>query len=199
MQRLPDPHLTPQRAPFASSLTPTVSRRRSRGRFEASPRRAAPKGHQSLISHTAPRSATLLHQATSRARGTPAFFRNSFSIFSSRVSRSSSRSRARSLTVSGGSSPACSRPATPPPPLRGPPFFLRHLFPPPRPLAPPLDPAPPRALAPASPRLSAAIPGGVAPPPVAGGPFVTPGLFPPPGRGGGFSRREHAGEEPPLT
>src|SRR5580704_10793976 len=38
-----------------------------------------------------------------------AFFRNSFSIFSSRVSRSSSRSRARSLTVSGGSSPACSR------------------------------------------------------------------------------------------
>src|SRR6266581_1392631 len=34
---------------------------------------------------------------------------NSSSIFSSRVSRSSSRSRARSLTVSGGSSPACSR------------------------------------------------------------------------------------------
>src|SRR5216683_2797854 len=38
-----------------------------------------------------------------------AFFRNSFSIFSSRVSRSSSRSRARSFTASGGSSPACSR------------------------------------------------------------------------------------------
>src|SRR5258705_5549329 len=37
------------------------------------------------------------------------FFRKSFSIFSSRVSRSSSRSRARSFTVSGGSSPACSR------------------------------------------------------------------------------------------
>src|SRR5437016_1130899 len=34
---------------------------------------------------------------------------NSSSIFSSRVSRSSSRNRARSLTVSGGSSPACSR------------------------------------------------------------------------------------------
>src|SRR5690349_8674786 len=34
---------------------------------------------------------------------------NSSSIFSSRVSRSSSRSRARSFTVSGGSSPACSR------------------------------------------------------------------------------------------
>src|SRR5690348_6448082 len=34
---------------------------------------------------------------------------NSSSILSSRVSRSSSRNRARSLTVSGGSSPACSR------------------------------------------------------------------------------------------
>src|SRR4051812_4857079 len=34
---------------------------------------------------------------------------NSSSIFSSRVSRSSSRNRARSFTVSGGSSPACSR------------------------------------------------------------------------------------------
>src|SRR5690348_17962206 len=45
----------------------------------------------------------------SRAKYAAAFFRNSFSIFSSRVSRSSSRSRARSFTVSGGSSPACSR------------------------------------------------------------------------------------------
>src|SRR5260370_24128570 len=45
----------------------------------------------------------------SLAKYAAAFFRNSFSIFSSRVSRSSSRSRARSLTVSGGSSPACSR------------------------------------------------------------------------------------------
>src|SRR5258708_1624712 len=107
MQRLPDPHLTPQRAPFPSSLTPTVFSERSRGRFEASPRRAAPKGHQSLISHTAPRSATLLHQATSRARGTPAFFRKVFSISSSRFCRSSSRSRARSDTCSGGSSSAC--------------------------------------------------------------------------------------------
>src|SRR5258708_19285463 len=105
MQRLPDPHLTPQRAPFPSSLTPTVFSERSRGRFEASPRRAAPKGHQSLISHTAPRSATLLHQATSRARGTPAFFRNSFSIFSSRVSPSSSPSPPPSLTVTRRSSP----------------------------------------------------------------------------------------------
>src|SRR5260370_5843340 len=34
---------------------------------------------------------------------------NSSSIFSSRVSRSSSRNRPRSFTVSGGSSPACSR------------------------------------------------------------------------------------------
>src|SRR5271169_3990569 len=38
-----------------------------------------------------------------------AFFMNSSSIFSSRVSRSSSRNRARSFTDSGGSSPACSR------------------------------------------------------------------------------------------
>src|SRR4029077_9060750 len=45
----------------------------------------------------------------SRAKYAAAFFMNSSSIFSSRVSRSSSRSRARSLTVSGGSSPACSR------------------------------------------------------------------------------------------
>jgi hypothetical protein len=37
------------------------------------------------------------------------FFRNSFSKPSSRASRSSSRSRARSLTDRGGSSPACSR------------------------------------------------------------------------------------------
>jgi hypothetical protein len=36
-------------------------------------------------------------------------FMNSSSIFSSRVSRSRSRNRARSLTVSGGSSPTCSR------------------------------------------------------------------------------------------
>src|ERR1022692_2079766 len=43
------------------------------------------------------------------AKYAAAFFRKSFSIFSSRVSRSSSRRRARSFTVSGGSSPACSR------------------------------------------------------------------------------------------
>src|ERR1019366_2892777 len=45
----------------------------------------------------------------SRAKYAAAFFRNSSSILCSRVSRSSSRSRARSFTVSGGSSPACSR------------------------------------------------------------------------------------------
>src|SRR6187551_3103065 len=51
----------------------------------------------------------LLGYRGSRAKYAAAFFRNSFSILSSRVSRSSSRSRARSLTVSGGSSPAWSR------------------------------------------------------------------------------------------
>src|SRR4029077_16607653 len=45
----------------------------------------------------------------SRAKYAAAFFMNSSSIFSSRVSRSSSRNRACSLTVSGGSSPAWSR------------------------------------------------------------------------------------------
>lgn len=44
-----------------------------------------------------------------RARSTlRPFFRNSFSMRSSRSSGSTSRSRARSLALSGGSSPACS-------------------------------------------------------------------------------------------
>ncbi len=39
--------------------------------FDASPRRATPKGQQSFISCTAPRSITALPHVTSRARGTP--------------------------------------------------------------------------------------------------------------------------------
>ena len=51
--RLPDPHLTPHRMPFPRSLTTTVFSQRSTRRFEASPRRAAPKGQNSFISRTA--------------------------------------------------------------------------------------------------------------------------------------------------
>ena len=54
--RLPDPHLTPHRMPFPRSLTTTVFSQRSTRRFEASPRRAAPKGQflhlpNSIINH----------------------------------------------------------------------------------------------------------------------------------------------------
>ena len=42
--RLPDPHLTPLTTPFPRSLTTTVFSQRSTRRFEASPRRATPKG-----------------------------------------------------------------------------------------------------------------------------------------------------------
>src|SRR4051794_36791703 len=54
--RLPDPHLTPRRAPFPRSLTTTVFSQRSTRRFEASPRKAAPKGQllhlpNSIINH----------------------------------------------------------------------------------------------------------------------------------------------------
>src|SRR4249919_2591906 len=51
----------------------------------------------------------LLGYRGSRAKYAAAFFRNSFSIFSSRTSRSASRSRARSPSSSSGSSSACSR------------------------------------------------------------------------------------------
>ena len=51
--RLPDPHLTPHKMPFPRSLTTTVFSQRSTRRFEASPRRAAPKGQNSFISRTA--------------------------------------------------------------------------------------------------------------------------------------------------
>jgi hypothetical protein len=39
---------------FSSTLTTTVFSHRSLRRFEASPRRAAPKGHKTFISYTAP-------------------------------------------------------------------------------------------------------------------------------------------------
>src|SRR3954454_20200798 len=42
--RLPDPHLTSRWMPFPRSLTTTVFSQCSTRRFEASPRRAAPKG-----------------------------------------------------------------------------------------------------------------------------------------------------------
>src|SRR5258708_7765788 len=51
----------------------------------------------------------LLGHRYSWAKKAAAFPRNSAFIRSSRTSFSSSRSRARSLIVSGGSSPACSR------------------------------------------------------------------------------------------
>ena len=50
---------------FSSSLTTTVFSQRSMRRFEASPRRAAPKGHRSFISRTAPHPET--HLPTWRA------------------------------------------------------------------------------------------------------------------------------------
>src|SRR5918998_2177975 len=43
--RLPDPYLTPYNGAFSSSLTTTVFSQRSMRRFDASPRRATPKGH----------------------------------------------------------------------------------------------------------------------------------------------------------
>jgi hypothetical protein len=43
--RLPDPYLTPHNGAFSSSLTTTVFNQRSMRRFDASPRRATPKGH----------------------------------------------------------------------------------------------------------------------------------------------------------
>jgi hypothetical protein len=63
--RLPDPHLTPLPAPFPRSLTTTVFSQRSTRWFEASPRRAAPKGpflhlpnstinHESRLPHRTP-------------------------------------------------------------------------------------------------------------------------------------------------
>jgi hypothetical protein len=63
--RLPDPYLTPHRMPFPRSLTTTVFSQRSTRRFEASPRRAAPKGqflhlpdstinHESRLPHGTP-------------------------------------------------------------------------------------------------------------------------------------------------
>src|SRR5262249_57301479 len=56
--RLPGPHLTHQRAPFPPSLTTTVFSQRSRRRFEATPRRAAPEGHEPSIFRAAPQSVT---------------------------------------------------------------------------------------------------------------------------------------------
>ena len=48
---------------FSSSLTTTVFSQRSMRWLDASPRRATPKGHQSFISCTAPRSVTPLPQS----------------------------------------------------------------------------------------------------------------------------------------
>ena len=56
---------------FSSSLTTTVFSQRSMRWFDASPRRATPKGHQSFIFCTAPQSATCYPSAASCVRGTP--------------------------------------------------------------------------------------------------------------------------------
>jgi hypothetical protein len=53
--RLPDPHLTPYMTPFPHRSPRTAFSRRSMWRFEASLRRATPKG-QTFIFRTAPRS-----------------------------------------------------------------------------------------------------------------------------------------------
>ncbi len=60
--RLSGPHLTHICA-FSSSLTTTVINQRSMRWFDASPRRATPKGPQSFISRTAPRSVTSLRSS----------------------------------------------------------------------------------------------------------------------------------------
>jgi hypothetical protein len=95
---------------FSSTLTTTVINQRGLRCFEASPRRAAPEGQQSSISHTVTRSTPCPHlpednaPCTRDTQNAAAFERNSFSNFSSRFSRSNSRSRARSETVNGSSS-----------------------------------------------------------------------------------------------
>ena len=64
--RLPDPHLTPHAAPFPHRSPRSRRRSRSMWRFEASPRRATPKGRQSFISCTAP-----LHEALPTSNSLP--------------------------------------------------------------------------------------------------------------------------------
>lgn len=62
--RLPDPHLTPLTAPFPHRSPRRSSIQRSMRRFEASPRRAAPKGHETFIFRTAPFSEAPLQSAS---------------------------------------------------------------------------------------------------------------------------------------
>ena len=52
--RLPDPYLTPLTTPFPHRSLQRSSTQCSMRWFEASPRRAAPKGHKSFIFRTAP-------------------------------------------------------------------------------------------------------------------------------------------------
>ena len=86
----------------SSSLTTTVINQRSMRWFDASPRRATPKGHQSFISRTAPQSITPLPQATSHARGTPQFPRVPSLIWISRAT--SAIDRDDSMTILTASS-----------------------------------------------------------------------------------------------
>ena len=110
--RLHDPHLT-QSLPrlFPRRSPPRLLTGAARGGLLPPPARRQRRACLHLSHSIASQQVTLTRPADYRSGHTyaAAFFRNSFSIFSSRVSRSSSRSRARSFTVSGGSSPACSR------------------------------------------------------------------------------------------
>ena len=53
LERLPDPHLTRSSRAFPLSLSTTVFSQRTRGRFDAYPRRSTPEGQQASISRTA--------------------------------------------------------------------------------------------------------------------------------------------------
>jgi hypothetical protein len=74
--RLRSPSRSPpdaSRAPFSSSLTTMVFSQRSTRRFDATPRRATPKGHQSFIFHAAAhrsRPPTYIRNLSLCARGT---------------------------------------------------------------------------------------------------------------------------------
>src|SRR6266542_1698296 len=109
--RLHDPHLTRSCRAFSATLTTPALNRRSSRWFAASSCKAAAEGLPPSLAQHRRQQAAPTRPAGYRSGHTyaAAFFRNSSSIFCSRVSRSSSRSRARSFTVSGGSSPACSR------------------------------------------------------------------------------------------
>src|SRR6266545_4282874 len=97
--------------PFPRRSPPRLLTGAARGGLLPPPARRQRRACLHLLHSTASQQIAPTRPASYRSGHTyaAAFFRNSSSIFCSRVSRSSSRSRARSFTVSGGSSPACSR------------------------------------------------------------------------------------------